>query len=130
MSAPELCARLVQESLPRLLLLDVRSAEEYAAGCVCTSSLRHFSAWVLSALACVCLRRHVPGAVSAPLESLSASARAGAFGGMDAPLAVVCATGARSAQAAVRLKRVLGFADVTNVKGGTAAWQDLGLPLE
>jgi rhodanese-related sulfurtransferase len=72
----------------------------------------------------------VPGAVSAPLESLSASARAGAFGGMDAPLAVVCATGARSAQAAVRLKRVLGFADVTNVKGGTAAWQDLGLPLE
>ena len=68
--------------------------------------------------------------MSAPLEELSTRAKAGSFGAREAPLAVVCATGARSAQAAVRLKRVLGFADVTNVRGGTAAWADAGLPLE
>jgi rhodanese-related sulfurtransferase len=72
----------------------------------------------------------VPGAESAPLEQLSTLARAGALGDAGAPLAVVCASGARSAQAAVRLKRVLGFRDVTNVRGGTAAWAGVGLPLE
>lgn len=74
--------------------------------------------------------RHIPGAVSAPLEELSARAKAGTLGGPTTPLAVVCAGGTRSAQAAVRLRRVLGFADVTSVRGGTAAWAALGLPLQ
>jgi len=93
----------VGESPPRLL--DVRSAEEYAAG-------------------------HVPGALSVPFEQLSARARAGELGAPDAALAVVCAAGSRSAQACVRLTRVLGFADVRNVTGGTLAWQSAGLPLD
>jgi rhodanese-related sulfurtransferase len=74
--------------------------------------------------------RHIPGAVSAPLEELSARAKAGALGAASGPLAVVCASGTRSAQACVRLKRVLGFSDVANVRGGTAAWVALGKPLQ
>ena len=74
--------------------------------------------------------RRVPGAVNVPLEELSTRARAGDLGAATAAVAVVCATGARSAQACVRLKRVLGFADVSNVKGGLAAWTDAGLPVQ
>jgi rhodanese-related sulfurtransferase len=72
----------------------------------------------------------VPGAVNVPLEELSARARAGELGPAAAPLAVVCASGARSAQACVRLKRVLGFADVSNARGGLAAWEAAGLPVQ
>ena len=68
--------------------------------------------------------------MNVPLEELSARARAGELGGAGAALAVVCASGARSAQACVRLKRVLGVADVSNVKGGRAAGEDAGLPLQ
>ena len=72
----------------------------------------------------------MPGAVNVPLDELSARARAGDLGPATAPLAVVCASGARSAQACVRLKRVLGFADVSNVRGGLAAWDAAGLPMQ
>ena len=68
--------------------------------------------------------------MNVPLEELSLHARAGELGPTAAPVAVVCASGARSAQACVRLKRVLGFADVSNVKGGLAAWTDAGLPVQ
>lgn len=68
--------------------------------------------------------------MNVPLEELSTRARAGDLGAATAAVAVVCATGARSAQACVRLKRVLGFADVSNVKGGLAAWTDAGLPVQ
>lgn len=79
------------------LLLDVRSAAEFATG-------------------------SLPGARSAPLEELSARARAGELGAPASPLVVFCAGGTRSAQAAVRLKRVLGFNDVASLRGGLAAW--------
>ena len=38
-------------------------------------------------------------------------------------VAVVCESGATSAQAAVRLKRVFGFSRVSNLKGGMQAWR-------
>ncbi len=121
MNVQQLSARL---GAGQLQLLDVRSPAEFATGCAAQHCGRHNSHLTHHG------GRHIPGAVSAPLEELSARAKGGSLGERDAPLAVVCATGARSAQAAVRLKRVLGFTHVTNVRGGTAAWADSGLPLE
>ena len=80
-----------------LLLLDVRSTSEFATG-------------------------SIPGARSVPLEELAARARAGELGSPSSPIVVFCAGGTRSAQAAVRLKRVLGFLDVASLRGGMAAW--------
>lgn len=89
-----------------LVLLDVRSAAEYASG-------------------------HVPGALHVDLGRLSEAVRSGELDAhRGARLATVCETGARSAQAAVRLARVFGFADVANVRGGTRAWAEAGFGLE
>lgn len=78
-----------------LVVLDVRSEGEYRAG-------------------------HIPGAKHLPLEHV----RAGLpmlenFKGHD--VVCVCASGKRSALAAVRLRRA-GFKDVRNLWGGMLLW--------
>ena len=74
---------------------------------------------------------HVPGARNVPFDRLSESVRSGELDAWRArPVAVVCASGARSAQATVRLSKVFGFEDVTNVAGGTMKWTLKNLPLE
>lgn len=45
-------------------------------------------------------------------------------------VAVICAAGVRSAQAAVRLHKVFGFQDVVNVKGGTTEWIKAGYTVD
>ena len=45
-------------------------------------------------------------------------------------LAVVCAAGIRSAQAAVRLSRVFKFPGVVNVAGGMNEWTQKGFPVD
>jgi hydroxyacylglutathione hydrolase len=69
---------------------------------------------------------HVPGARNAALPRLLDS-----LGDLDreAPLAVVCQTGYRSAAAASVLRRA-GFTDVLDLTGGTAAWIDAGRPVD
>ena len=47
----------------------------------------------------------------------------------DTPVYLICATGNRSRTAAAFLTRQ-GFARPINVRGGTAAWQRAGLPIE
>jgi rhodanese-related sulfurtransferase len=85
------------------LVLDVRSAEEFGAG------------HILSA-------RNIP---LAQLESrLSDLAKY-----KDKPIIVACETGSRSG-AAVSVLRKGGCAQVFNLSGGVAAWQQAGLPLE
>jgi rhodanese-related sulfurtransferase len=81
-------------------VIDVREADEYAAG-------------------------HVPGARLLPLPQLAARARE-----LDtaAPVYVVCQSGNRS-KVAVDLLTSLGF-DATNVAGGTAAWRQAGKPVD
>jgi phage shock protein E len=76
-----------------LLILDVRTAQEYAAG-------------------------HIPGAVNAPLDQLDVWA-----GTLDGSLRTVCvcASGGRSQQAADQLVG-RGFTDVYNLLGGTYGW--------
>ena len=69
---------------------------------------------------------HVPSARHLPLDQLEQQA-----GQLDAsrPVAVVCAGGYRSSAACSLLLRQ-GFAQVSNVVGGTSAWVAAGLPLE
>ena len=69
---------------------------------------------------------HVPGAELVPLSTLEDRARTWST---NQPLVVVCRSGARSARAAIALIG-LGFADVSNLAGGTIAHVVAGLPVE
>jgi glyoxylase-like metal-dependent hydrolase (beta-lactamase superfamily II) len=84
-----------------LRVLDVRRGWEFAAG-------------------------HLPGAVSVPLDQLPARI---AEIDAEAPLAVVCQSGYRSAIAASLLAPHRRGA-IYNVVGGTSAWKAAGLPME
>jgi rhodanese-related sulfurtransferase len=83
-------------------IIDVRSADEYAAG-------------------------HLPESQNIPQDQLEA--RASEIGSpKDTPLIVVCQTGARSASASRQLEK-LGFARVNNLAGGIGGWRAAGLPV-
>lgn len=104
---PKVTEADVQEAADRLaaepgaVLIDVREPHEWRAG-------------------------HARGARHIPLAELP--------GRMDqlpreAPVYLICATGNRSRTAAAFLQRN-GFSRPVNVRGGTAAWQRAGLPIE
>jgi len=85
------------------LVIDVRPAAEYAGG-------------------------HILGARNVPLAELDA--RAGELAKYKAkPVIVHCGSG-QSAGAAVATLKKHGFAQVVNLSGGFAAWQQAGLPVE
>ena len=86
---------------PRPFLLDVREPWEFAAG-------------------------HVPGAVLIPLGELEQRV---AEVPRDRPVFAICHSGQRSLAAAGFLQ-ALGYRDVVNVDGGTAAWIERGYPLD
>ena len=88
---------------PDIDIIDVRTPEEYASG-------------------------HIDGTLNVSLDSLSEAVRSGALKPGKA-LAVVCARGRRSAQACVRLSKVFGLSDVSNVTGGMEAWVAADLPV-
>ncbi len=82
------------------LLLDVREPDEYAAIHAVNAKL-------------------IPlGEVGARLKEIEAY--------KDKPVAVICRSGRRSAQAVSILKES-GFTQVVNVEGGTTAWVQAGL---
>jgi len=82
------------------LLLDVREPDEYAAVHAVNAKL-------------------IPlGEVGARLKEIEAY--------KDKPVAVICRSGRRSAQA-VSLLQESGFTQVVNVEGGTQAWVQAGL---
>ena len=83
------------------VVLDVREPTEYAAG-------------------------HVPGTINLPQAELAT--RLGELP-RDKLLLLICQGGYRSLRAAQFLAQV-GFADVASVRGGTAAWQAAGRPVE
>jgi len=71
---------------------------------------------------------HVVGAKHIPSGQLSE--RMGELSKMKTkPLVVVCQTGTRSGAASLQLSKN-GFADVSVLAGGLAAWQQANLPLE
>ena len=85
------------------LVIDVRDAKEFAAG-------------------------HLPRARHIPLPELES--RLGEIGKFkDKPVLVTDKSGARAGSAARFLRRS-GFANVFQLKGGVAAWQQASLPVE
>jgi len=90
----------VAARLDHFTLLDVREPEEYEQGAV-------------------------PGAVHLPRGNLEFSVE-GRLPDKNAPIAVYCAGGVRSAFAAKTLQD-LGYSDVVSVNGGFNKWKDEGL---
>lgn len=84
------------------LLLDVREPDEYAQG-------------------------HAPGSTLIPLGQLEQRLNE-ITGYKNKPVAVICRSGRRSAQAAKLLEQA-GFSTVSNVEGGMLAWEKAGLPV-
>jgi sulfur-carrier protein adenylyltransferase/sulfurtransferase len=91
----------VADHLERYRVLDVREPDEYEQGAV-------------------------PGAVHVPRGNLEFSVE-GRLPDKEAPIAVYCAGGARSAFATKTLQD-LGYTDVVSVIGGFNKWKDEGLP--
>lgn len=85
-----------------LTLIDVREAEEFAAG-------------------------HAPGAKLFPLSKIEQWGPGLEMRKMN--YLVICRSGRRSMAACQRMVE-LGYAHVTNVKGGMIAWEQQGLPTE
>ena len=86
---------------PGLFLLDVREPWEYQQG-------------------------HVPGAQLIPLGELERRVNEVP---RDRPVLAICHSGQRSLAAAGYLQQ-LGYASVSNVDGGTAAWIERGYPID
>jgi rhodanese-related sulfurtransferase len=99
---PEALAGRVHAGEP-LRLIDVRSAEEFAA-------------------------YHARGAISIPLDQLSAE-RVRALPG-EGPVYVICRSGVRSARACGQLAEARFDSQPISVAGGTEAWAKAGLPIE
>ncbi len=97
----EIDAAEVASRLDHFQLLDVREPDEYEQGAV-------------------------PGAVHVPRGQLEFSIE-GRLTDKNAPIAVYCAGGVRSAFAARTLQE-LGYNDVVSVIGGFNKWKDDGLP--
>jgi hydroxyacylglutathione hydrolase len=71
-------------------------------------------------------RGHIPGAKHVVLASILGNPGAQKFG--DRTI-FACQVGERSAVAS-EMAVALGVKDVVNLRGGTKAWKDAGLPLE
>lgn len=93
-----------------LLLIDVRESSEYEQGHIANALL--VPRGILEAAADLNYPKHVEVLYSA----------------RERPLALYCATGGRSAMAAVTLQ-MMGFKEVYSLAGGLSQWQEAGLPL-
>lgn len=84
-----------------LLVIDVRTAQEYAAG-------------------------HIPGAVNIPFDQVARR-----ISEVDAPHGVVlyCMMGPRARKGESAL-HAAGYEKVFHLEGGLAAWQEAGLPVD
>jgi rhodanese-related sulfurtransferase len=95
-------ADILADAPDDLVVLDVRTPEEFAEGHVADATLIDF---------------YEPDFADRIAEL-----------DPDVPYVVICRSGNRSSQA-VALMRDLGFSDVTDVDGGILAWNAAGLPL-
>lgn len=90
--------RELMQSVEKVVIIDVRSADEFTAG-------------------------HVEGAINIPADQLAA--RAGEFA-KDAAIVTVCNLGgSRSCNAAERL-RTMGYENAAPLRGGTRGWLEGG----
>ena len=101
----ELTPQEVASKLGRVLIVDVREPEEYAAG-------------------------HIPGAVNIPRGVLEFRIdQHPALYDREREIVLQCQGGGRSALATVVLQE-LGYKNVSNLAGGFGAWSAAGLPTE
>jgi rhodanese-related sulfurtransferase len=101
--SPEALHRLYQRGEP-VRLIDVRTPAEFRA----------------------C---HAIFAENCPLDSLDPTSLAASCGEATGPsIYMICQKGGRGATACAKL-RAAGVANVVNVEGGTAAWEQAGLPV-
>jgi rhodanese-related sulfurtransferase len=98
--SPDEAADLVDEAPSELVILDVRTPEEYAEG-------------------------HVEGAIQIDFYAPDFADRIAELD-RDVPYLVYCRSGNRSGQTR-QLMADLGFSSVTDVDGGFVAWVDAGL---
>ena len=98
-AATELSARRASGDAP--VVIDVRSAEEFAAG-------------------------HIPGALNIPFDQVAKR-----ISEVDAPhgVALYCMVGPRARKGESALLGA-GYTSVLHLEGGLAAWQAAGLPVE
>ena len=99
----EACRRLI-ESGKSLQIIDVRTPAEFG-------------------------RVHAAGARLMPLDKLDPAALAAGRSDGDEPLYVICQSGGRAAKACEQLQRA-GLTNIYSIQGGTAAWEQIGLPVE
>ena len=100
-----------RESAPATLMLDVREPTELGTTGKIPGSV------------------HVPRGLLEPKADLEYPQREPRLADRSQPVVVYCASGARSAMAAVVLQE-MGFTNVCSLAGGFAAWAEKGLPVE
>lgn len=88
------------ENANEVVLIDVRSAEEYASG-------------------------HITGSRLLPLPTISTRYNEIP---KETPVVITCRSGARSRSACEQLSK-LGFTNLSNLQGGVMAWKRAGLSL-
>jgi len=102
--------RQLQQTRPELLVLDVRESSEHEQGHIADALL--VPRGILEAAADPAYPKHV--------DALSEA--------RERPVALYCATGGRSAMAALTLQ-LMGFKEVYSLAGGIAQWEQDGCPL-
>jgi rhodanese-related sulfurtransferase len=101
----EISPQEVSRQLDEVIILDVREADEYAAG-------------------------HIPGAINIPRGLLEFKIdKHPSLNNREAKIVLQCQGGGRSALATVTLQK-LGYKHVSNLAGGLNAWSAAGLPTE
>jgi len=98
---PALAVQLINRE--KAVVIDVCSAEEYAAG-------------------------HVGGAKNIPINDLEQKL-AGVVKNKSLPVILVCRSGARSSRA-LGIAKKLGFENAQSLAGGITAWKTANLPIE
>ncbi len=100
--SPEEAAATIADPPPDLVVLDVRTPEEFDEG-------------------------HIEGAVMVDFYSEDFDAQLAALD-PDVPYVVYCRSGNRSGQTIAKME-VIGFQSVDDIDGGVVAWAGAGLPL-
>jgi rhodanese-related sulfurtransferase len=100
--SPEEAATTIADPPADLVILDVRTPEEFAEG-------------------------HIEGAVMVDFYSDTFDAELAALD-TDVPYVVYCRSGNRSGQTIAKMEQI-GFQSVEDIDGGVVAWADAGLPL-
>src|SRR5215204_160179 len=72
---------------------------------------------------------HLPGAIHVPRGHLESRIE-GAVSDRSQPVVLYCASGSRSAFAAHTMRELLGYEDVSSMRGGITLWKDRGYEVE